>query len=484
MAKELDDNLMLALGKLPKPQGEGSEMSMKGFKDDLAKLEAFKSLSQAIFKSASVSISSAAKAVVPNIPKAIADITQEIERGPINNFDKSLEKLNNLVSNLGINLEDYNKELAQFLKDREEKIVESEKKVEQLRIQNVVSEVNRITGEVNILSKKEIDEKKKNVEYLTRLIQQEEKALNNNRKVLQEKKGLSDKEIETRKIFINEQTQKVTELKEQREREYDVLGRPEEAEGGRRGIFGGGDSGSLGGADRYVPAPLMDIFSSIKEGFMAPINAVKEIGSTFMEFAKPLRLVVDLFKPLLGFLKKFVAGLAKSVIAFLPYLAIGALVIAALYGLYKAVQRIAGFFGFGKEGREKEKIDKQEGRGKYQSLDEGTYDVIPNEEPTFTHRFGPPEEDSNTIISKAQSSIGPGTKRTFMETKGYARRQQGDKISPEALKDMREKSGMGGNTIINAPTQQVNQNSTNNLPNLDGSTNTELWYNRSAQGAF
>lgn len=455
--------------------------NFQGGKKEVA--EAVQELGQAIFNSAKVSIASAAKSVVPSIPNAIKDITQEIERGPINNFDKSLEKLNNLVSNLGVSLEDYNKDLARFLKEREDRIVESEKKVEQLRIQNVTSEVNRVTGEVNILSKKEIEKKKQNVEFLNNLINQEEKALKKNTKVLQEKDDLSDKEVASRKIFISNQTQKVADLKEQREKELDVLGRPEESRGFE------------GSADRYVPAPLMDIFSSIKEGFLAPITAVKEIGLAFGEFAKPLRLVVDIFKPLLANLKKFVVGLAASVVAFLPYLAIGAAVVAALFGLYKAIQKIAGFFGFGKSDEEKaakDKIDRQEGKGKYQSLDEGFYDVGAEEMTVSQNQIDPGARDTNSQFreklvfddteggdrAKILPSLMSKGSKNFMETKGY-QKPPSPKLTSEDLMNNKEQAAVGNNTIVNAPTQQVNQNTTNNLPNLDGSTNDELWYNRS-----
>ena len=42
----------------------------------------------------------------------IKELTQDIETGSIDNFNKAINKLLNLLDELGINLRDYNKDLA------------------------------------------------------------------------------------------------------------------------------------------------------------------------------------------------------------------------------------------------------------------------------------------------------------------------------------------------------------------------------------
>jgi hypothetical protein len=50
--------------------------------------------------------------VISNVPKMIADLTKEIESGPVNNFASAMNKLIALVDKLGINLNQYNAEIS------------------------------------------------------------------------------------------------------------------------------------------------------------------------------------------------------------------------------------------------------------------------------------------------------------------------------------------------------------------------------------
>ena len=59
-----------------------------------------KDIANMIFKSASVSITAAAKAVTPSIPEMVADITEDLRAGPINRFTQGLEKLDKLLQPL------------------------------------------------------------------------------------------------------------------------------------------------------------------------------------------------------------------------------------------------------------------------------------------------------------------------------------------------------------------------------------------------
>ena len=52
-----------------------------------------KDIANMIFKSASVSITTAAKAVTPSIPEMVAEITEDLRAGPVNRFSQGLEKL-------------------------------------------------------------------------------------------------------------------------------------------------------------------------------------------------------------------------------------------------------------------------------------------------------------------------------------------------------------------------------------------------------
>ena len=117
-----------------------------------------KDIANMIFKSASVSITAAAKAVVPSIPEMVAEITEDLKAGPVNRFSQGLEKLDKLLMDFGGNIKDYSKELAKFVNQREAKINKSEETIRELRENNVKAEMNSM-GEIIILSKTEIAKK-------------------------------------------------------------------------------------------------------------------------------------------------------------------------------------------------------------------------------------------------------------------------------------------------------------------------------------
>ena len=127
---------------------------------DVKKLiqEGVKDIANMIFKSASVSITAAAKAVTPSIPEMVADITEDLRAGPVNRFSQGLEKLDKLLQNFGSEVKDYSKELAKFINQREAKIDKSEKTIRELRENNVKAQIDSM-GDIQILSKFEIGQK-------------------------------------------------------------------------------------------------------------------------------------------------------------------------------------------------------------------------------------------------------------------------------------------------------------------------------------
>ena len=124
-------------------------------------ISAIDKLGKAIMEKASMSIQGATKAIVPNIPKMIDQLTLDLEKGPINSFGRVIKKLESMVQSLGLDLREYNQDLAKLLQDREEKAVKSEAAVQRLREQGIVARVNATTKEVKILSKHEIKQEEK-----------------------------------------------------------------------------------------------------------------------------------------------------------------------------------------------------------------------------------------------------------------------------------------------------------------------------------
>ena len=129
--------------------------------------------------------------------------------------------------------------------------------------------------------------------------------------------------------------------KKERDKEKEVLGERGEQQ---PGIFQRAREGTGNFIDEYVPDQITEIGSAIKEGFMAPFTAIQELGRGFGQLLKPLKLLRPLFSGLTKGLKRFALGLKGAVVGFLPFIAIAALVVVTLGGLYLAFKKAKDFF--------------------------------------------------------------------------------------------------------------------------------------------
>ena len=282
-------------------------------------------IGQAIFTQARVSFETAAKAVVPDVPAMIQEITDDLSAGPLNRFSEGLKKVDTLVNKLGVNLEDYSKELSEFLKLRQEKSIVSEETVNQLRTQNIKAQVNEF-GEVVIMTRTQIEEQQT-------LLKEQNKEIKNSQKVIedyaniQKKGGTLTEEQNQELIDANKNVIKTTEQR------ADTLAalNMSEAEDTRTFREKAGDA-----IQEYVPDGLIDIGSAFTEGLMAPFTAIKDLGMMFGNLLKPLKMLPKL-------LKGFTVGLLGALMAMLPYLLIVGAVVLAIMGLMK----ILDHFGIG-----------------------------------------------------------------------------------------------------------------------------------------
>jgi len=283
-------------------------------------------IGQAIFKRAKISIETAASAVVPSIPEMVAEITEDLKSGPMNRFAEGLKKLDKLVDNLGGNISDYSKELAGFLRDREEKTIRSEQTITELRKSNIIAEVNKITGTVEILSKAQIEKQENRLEKLNSERETLGERLEKNRKLVQEE----GKATKKRKDDIKKTQDKILKNEEER---IQILQTLNKEESGREQSFREKTNDFV---EKYVPDGLRDIGATFSEGLMQPFTVIKDLGMTFGNLLKPLKLLPKL-------LKGFTAGLLGALMAMLPYLLIVGAVVVAIMGLMK----ILDHFGIG-----------------------------------------------------------------------------------------------------------------------------------------
>ena len=231
-------------------------------------------IATAVFKSAKVSIESAAKMVVPSVPEMVDEVLDDLKSGSIQKFNLAMDKLDKLVSKLGIDLKQYNKELANFAARREEKIIKSEEKIQTLKEKNVIAEITK-AGDIKVLSNKEIEARKDNLDILERDIKKLEKTLEKDRKLLQESDKLKTRAQSNKKEEVIQNAAKLDEMKKTRDTEKELLGERGEEQ---PGIFQRAREGTGNFIDEYIPDQLTEIGSAMKEGFMAPFTAIQELG--------------------------------------------------------------------------------------------------------------------------------------------------------------------------------------------------------------
>src|SRR5210317_584767 len=305
--------------------------------DKIEKENIVSQIAQAVFKSAKISSEAAAKfAVAPSVPQMVDDVLEDLKSGSIQKFNQAMDKLDKLVRTLGIDLKKYNKELANFAEKREEKIIKSEEKIQTLREKNIVAQIEK-SGDITILSQKEIEDKQKDLRDTEKKIKDLEKKIAKDTKQVQDP-GLFQKELKTTAQFnkkeeIKRDIKELEQKKKERDQAKQVLGsRGDE----QPGILQRGREGVGNFVEEYVPQPIADVGNAMVEGFMAPINAVKELGRSFGQLLKPLKLLRPLFTGLLGSLKKFALGLKTGFIAMLPQIALGAVILTVLGLIYLA----------------------------------------------------------------------------------------------------------------------------------------------------
>src|SRR6056300_1106503 len=316
---------------LPNLQADG----INAILDKIEKETIISDIARAVFKSAKVSMESAAKAVIPSVPEMVNEVLDDLKSGSIQKFNQAMDKLDKLVKTLGIDLKKYNKELANFAEKREEKITKSEEKIQLLKEKNIIAEIEK-SGDIKILSNRDIETKKDNLRLLEKNIAKLEKSIEKDRKLLQESDKLKTKAQANKKEEVKQNILKLDNMKKERETEKQILGERGEKQ---PGIFQRGRERVGSFVDEYVPDPIADIGSTMVEGFMAPINAVKDLGKSFGQLLKPLKLLRPLFTGLLGSLKKFSLALKGALISFLPFLAIAGLIVIALGGLYLMLKK-------------------------------------------------------------------------------------------------------------------------------------------------
>ena len=339
-----------------------------------------KKLYESIKNSYSDGMKAANQATISELPKMIKELTDEVKSGSIDNFSTAINKLVKLTDTLGINLRDYNEDLAdtvdRFTKKQaslEDKLADYREKGFQAEIRNnaVVLLTQR---EVFALQKEyKVNEKEITSKTLERV--QLQKALDE-----ADVKGADKRVIAQKDIEQNEKD--ISKLKEDNEKIEKKTGMTANT---GRGDQGFGKFQELKEAFMIIPDTIgeaMTSFSKAGKGVFSGLTSLFTKGG----LAKAFKGLVNFFKTA----RIMIAGVFLAVVAAIQFIAEHIDGIADFF--VKIWNKITGFFkaigewfsnswlgkklGLGKDddGETDKRTEKLKAKS-YDNMDDGTYAV-------------------------------------------------------------------------------------------------------------
>ena len=294
------------------PQGGGDAV-----KEEITKLGAV------IIEKTSAGLKSATQAVIGDVPKMISDLTKEIESGPIDNFAVAINKLVKLVDDLGINLNDYDRNLAKLVDNFRSEQQDAEQKLEKLREQGFRGVIEN--NKIRLLTEREVikltKEREKNEIKIQEKIADRDKLqqkLDDN--VFKESQKRTDAQ---EKIIKNEN--EISELREENEKIDKATNTT--ADTGR-------DTGGFGKLAEIKEA-FMVIPDTINEVFEGFANTGKSIFNGLVAlFKNPMKTLTAAFTGIANIFKTARALIALKVLA----------VVAAIQFFAEKIDQIGAFF--------------------------------------------------------------------------------------------------------------------------------------------
>jgi len=300
-----------------------------------------KALMKTVMSSTMKTVSAGQKTVIsPTVVRNITkDIIKDFESGSVEKFEKALDRIEKIISKLGVTIKDFDSGLAKRIDELKNQRDASAKEVEKLRAQNIVAETRTIKEgkefrvETNILTKKEIADRKSLLKDNVKRVDDFEAKIVKRREKLLEKDALTTDEKE--KIVSDEK--KLQGFRDKLSKEESTLN-PLEKEDDR----GGPQSQFL----EELKAPFMafgDALMGLKEGAMQVTgifkffregglmkslkgfkNGIKAIGKFFMSTKILIGLAVAgviaaifFFRDKIGAVAKFLVSIPKKIGEFL-----------------------------------------------------------------------------------------------------------------------------------------------------------------------
>lgn len=365
---------------LPKIEPLSTEFEVSQNDSNAVKIEIEK-LGKSIQDSTALGMKAATQAVVGNVPEMIRELTEDIKSGSIDNFATAINKLIKLTTELGIDLRDYNKDLAETVDKFTSKQMKLEDKLTKFREMGLKAEIKN--GEVKLLTQRDVfkaqKEKIKNEKRIEKLTEDRTRLQADlDSKVWENSKARTKAQ---EKVIKNEE--EIAQLRLDNEEIDKKTGTT--ADTG----FSGNDQGfskltELKEAFMIIPDTIADAFGQFA-------NVGKKAFSGFMTFlGAPLKTIGKMFKSIGNIFKTariMIALKVLAVIAAFQWVAENIDMIANVFvniwnkitGFFKGIvdwfreSAIAKFF-FGDKLKEG---DDEPNRKGYNKMDEGeaTYEV-------------------------------------------------------------------------------------------------------------
>jgi hypothetical protein len=459
--------------------------------------KAVEEIAQIIFSKTKISVEGAAKSVVPSIPKMIQQISDDIRTGSIEKFKVSLDKLENIIDKLGLDLGKYNKNLANFIQQRQEKLIKSEEQISEIREKGAKAEINQITGEIQFLSREEIKQRRDTLKETLIEMKNVEKIKTKQEKQLQESRFLSEEEIKSKKQFVSQSYETLKTLETNKQNLMKTLNIQSEEDLPSTGLFSGfnrkGNERQSGeGIREYIPNFLLEITDTFKSqitGFFEPLLMLKDI---FLDILKPLKIFKKLLMPIISGMKKLALAIGRQIKTGLALVAVNLLRILTDKRVLIGLAAIAGLlflnqFKDGPDGPKKGSAGDIAG----EAADPSMYDTVPDLSEV-------PEEETRVKGTKGMLGLSSEPQTSLLkiekgervlnraETNAYNRNEAlgiDERKENASLLGRKATTSSQANVGVNTNVSNVQTQNTSSVSNLStGSVtnNGNAWFNQVA----
>lgn len=257
----------MALPQITPLQSEFDMPQGGDVKEEITKLGAV------IIEKTSAGLKSATQAVIGDVPKMISDLTKEIESGPIDNFAVAINKLVKLVDDLGINLNEYDRNLAKLVDNFRSEQQDAEQKLEKLREQGFRGVIEN--NKIRLLTEREVikltkEREKNEIKIQEKIAARDELQQKLDDNVWKESQKRTDAQ---EKIIKNEN--EISELREENEKI---------------------DKATNTTADTGRQDQGFGKLAEIREAFMVIPDTITEVATSFANVGKSVFGFIKMFK--------------------------------------------------------------------------------------------------------------------------------------------------------------------------------------------